>query len=63
MTTELRKVLHHLCQEAGGFTDGQLLARFIATRDEAAFAQLVHRHGPMEALDKAMKKLREHLKR
>src|ERR1700685_1951351 len=26
--------------------DLQLLARFIATRDEAAFAELVHRHGP-----------------
>jgi RNA polymerase sigma factor (sigma-70 family) len=30
-----------------GLTDGQLLARFIATRDEASFALLVRRHGPM----------------
>src|SRR5262249_10154282 len=30
-----------------GFGDGQLLARYAATRDEAAFAALVARHGPM----------------
>src|SRR5277367_2437979 len=28
-------------------TDRQLLASFAATRDETAFAMLVHRHGPM----------------
>jgi Sigma-70 region 2 len=31
----------------GGLTDGQLLARFIASRDEGSFALLVRRHGPM----------------
>jgi RNA polymerase sigma factor (sigma-70 family) len=31
----------------GGLTDGQLLARFIATRDEESFEALVLRHGPM----------------
>ena len=34
----------------GGLTDGQLLDRFAARRDEAAeraFAALVERHGPM----------------
>jgi len=28
-------------------TDGQLLERFVTRHDEEAFAQLVHRHGPM----------------
>jgi RNA polymerase sigma factor (sigma-70 family) len=31
----------------GGLSDGQLLACFIERRDEAAFAALVRRHGPM----------------
>lgn len=30
-----------------GLTDGQLLGQFLAQRDEAAFAALVKRHGPM----------------
>ncbi|MGP0066676.1 MAG: sigma-70 family RNA polymerase sigma factor [Isosphaeraceae bacterium] len=30
-----------------GLTDGQLLDRFVARRDEGAFAILVERHGPM----------------
>jgi RNA polymerase sigma factor (sigma-70 family) len=28
-------------------SDGELLARFVARRDEAAFVALLHRHGPM----------------
>jgi hypothetical protein len=33
--------------DGGGLSDGQLLARFVAGRDEAAFAALLRRHGPM----------------
>jgi hypothetical protein len=39
----LRRVL----QEGAGLTDGQLLEDYISRRDEAAFAALVRRHGPM----------------
>jgi RNA polymerase sigma factor (sigma-70 family) len=51
MTTNLSKVvkhLHHLLSPPGGErTDGELLARFVATRDEASFEALMRRHGPM----------------
>jgi RNA polymerase sigma factor (sigma-70 family) len=51
MATKLDKVLAHLRRvlgpPEGASTDGQLLARFVATRDEASFAALVRRHGPM----------------
>ena len=47
MATGLRQVLDQLQHAGGGLTDGQLLARFVATRDEPAFAALVRRHGPM----------------
>jgi hypothetical protein len=30
-----------------GLTDGQLLERYVRSREEAAFAALVDRHGPM----------------
>jgi RNA polymerase sigma factor (sigma-70 family) len=40
----LRRV-GHLCQD--GLADSQLLERFLAQRDAAAFEALVRRHGPM----------------
>jgi RNA polymerase sigma factor (sigma-70 family) len=36
-----------LLRDEGGLTDGDLLAAYVARRDEAAFAALVRRHGPM----------------
>jgi RNA polymerase sigma factor (sigma-70 family) len=47
MATGLTTVLAHLRPPDRGPTDGQLLARFVAARDEASFASLVRRHGPM----------------
>jgi RNA polymerase sigma factor (sigma-70 family) len=46
-TASLQKVLQHLRLADGGLTDGQLLARFLDGREEAAFAALLRRHGPM----------------
>jgi RNA polymerase sigma factor (sigma-70 family) len=50
-TGQLAPVLHYLrtftAPEAARPTDPQLLDRFVADRDEAAFAALVRRHGPM----------------
>jgi RNA polymerase sigma factor (sigma-70 family) len=45
-------VLHILRREVlrrdgGALTDGALLERYVQERDDAAFAALVHRHGPM----------------
>ncbi len=51
MVTGLNKVIDHLrrtlAPPGGDLTDGQLLGRFVASRDEASFAALVRRHGPM----------------
>jgi len=43
----LRQLRQALTAPGAGLTDGQLLGRFVAGRDEAAFEALVHRHGPM----------------
>jgi RNA polymerase sigma factor (sigma-70 family) len=46
--TAIQQALRSLSGERhGGLTDGQLLARFAETRDEAAFEALLWRHGPM----------------
>src|SRR5262245_28441267 len=50
MQSGLHSVLAQLRQAmtpAGGLTDGQLLARFVAAGDGQAFAALLGRHGPM----------------
>jgi RNA polymerase sigma factor (sigma-70 family) len=49
---DIRGVIRHLRRtvlehEGNGMTDGQLLERFVTQHDEAAFAALVRRHGPM----------------
>jgi RNA polymerase sigma factor (sigma-70 family) len=49
MTNGLQRALDHLRYTSipNGLTDAQLLTRFTTERDEAAFAALVRRHGPM----------------
>jgi RNA polymerase sigma-70 factor (ECF subfamily) len=44
METLRRATLQH---EGAGLTDGQLLESYVTSREEAAFAALVRRHGPM----------------
>jgi RNA polymerase sigma factor (sigma-70 family) len=46
-TDRLRRLLGDLPSPFDNLSDGGLLARFVTTRDEAAFAALVRRHGPM----------------
>src|SRR5437868_1557697 len=52
MLAQQTALLHHLRRliaprAAEADSDADLMARFIARRDEAAFADLVARHGPM----------------
>ena len=51
-TSKMSEVIQHLrravlLQDGAGLTDGQLLECFISSREEAAIAALVRRHGPM----------------
>src|SRR5262249_42664793 len=51
-TSHTSKVIRHLrravlLRDGAGMTDGQLLGCFLTQRDDAAFAALVRRHGPM----------------
>jgi RNA polymerase sigma factor (sigma-70 family) len=51
-TNQLSRVLQSLCtaalpDEAEYWSDGRLLQAYVASREEAAFAALVRRHGPM----------------
>jgi RNA polymerase sigma factor (sigma-70 family) len=50
VTGQFGGVIHYLrsiLRESAGLTDGQLLKDYVSRRDEAAFAALVQRHGPM----------------
>src|SRR5438445_8240641 len=52
-TNQLRRVIQTLRggtalpQDGAGLTDGQLLESYVGSREEAALAALVRRHGPM----------------
>src|SRR5258708_7814044 len=43
----LRQLRRAALRHGGGVTDGQLLECFLRAREEAAFEELVRRHGPM----------------
>jgi hypothetical protein len=46
-THPLPQIIRHLHATVDAQSDAQLLTQFVTARDEAAFAALVRRHGPM----------------
>src|SRR4051794_18130115 len=47
MQGAIRHLREMLLRDLSGLTDGQLIDRFVATGFEAAFEEIVKRHGPM----------------